>query len=99
MHPESFGRYEVLGLLGEGSMGRVFRAFDPLGHRSVAIKTVRPELLTADASEEYLRRFRREAHAAGVLSHPSIITVFDVGEDYFVMELLEGASLQAVLRE
>lgn len=99
MIPEKFGRYEVLGLLGEGSMGRVYRAFDPLGHRSVAIKTVRPEFLTADTAEEYLRRFRREAQAAGALSHPSIITIFDVGEDYFVMELLEGATLRAVLRE
>lgn len=98
MLPEKFGRYEVLGLLGEGSMGRVYRAFDPLGHRSVAIKTVRPEFLAADTADEYLRRFRREAQAAGVLSHPNIITIFDVGENYFVMELLEGATLQAVLR-
>jgi len=99
MVPEKFGRYEVLGLLGERSMGRVYRAFDPLGHRNVAIKTIRPEFLSADTAGEYLRRFRREAQAAGALSHPSIITIFDVGEDYFVMELLEGATLQAVLRE
>jgi eukaryotic-like serine/threonine-protein kinase len=99
MHPEKFGRYEVLGLLGEGSMGRVYRAFDPLGHRVVAIKTVRPEFLGGEAADDYLRRFRREAQAAGALSHPSIITIFDVGSDYFVMELLEGATLQALLRE
>jgi TonB family protein len=79
-------------------MGRVYRAFDPLGHRTVAIKTVRPEFLTAETAEEYLRRFRREAQAAGALSHPCIITIFDVGENYFVMELLDGATLQAVLR-
>src|SRR5262245_24260476 len=99
MHPESFGRYEVLGLLGEGSMGRVYRAFDPLGHRVVAIKTVRPEFLGGETADEYLRRFRREAQAAGALSHPSIITIFDVGADYFVMELLEGVTLQQLLRE
>jgi TonB family protein len=98
MVPEKFGRYDVLGLLGEGSMGRVYRGFDPLGHRNVAIKTVRPELLAADTADEYLRRFRREAQAAGALSHPSIITIYDVGESYFVMELLEGATLQSVLR-
>ena len=98
MSSVKFGRYEVLGLLGEGSMGRVYRGFDPLGHRPVAIKTVRPQLLTPETAQEYLRRFRREAQAAGALSHPSIITIFDVGEDYFVMELLEGATLQALLR-
>lgn len=99
MTPKKLGRYEVLGLLGEGSMGRVYRAFDPLGHRPVAIKTVRPELLTPETAQEYLRRFRREAQAAGALSHPSIITIFDVGEDYFVMEMLDGATLHGVLRD
>src|SRR5512143_1497830 len=95
--PESFGRYEVQALIGEGSMGRVYRAFDPLAHRVVAIKTLKAEYLASDTQEDYLKRFRREAQAAGALSHPHIITVFDVGEDYFVMELLEGATLQALL--
>jgi serine/threonine-protein kinase len=93
----SFGRYEVHGLLGEGSMGRVYRAFDPLARRAVAIKTLKPEFLAGPEAEEYLRRFRREAQAAARLVHPNIITIFDVGDDYFVMELLEGATLQAVL--
>jgi serine/threonine-protein kinase len=79
-------------------MGRVYRAFDPLAQRAVAIKTVRPEYRSGPDAEEYLARFRREAQAAAGLSHPNIVTVFDVGEDYFVMEFLEGTTLEIVLR-
>jgi len=92
-----FGRYEVQHEIGEGVMGRVYRAFDPLVRRMVAIKTVKPELLTKDTAEAYLRRFRREAQAAGSLSHPNIVGIYDVGEDYFVMEFVEGMSLQSLL--
>jgi eukaryotic-like serine/threonine-protein kinase len=92
-----FGRYEVQHEIGEGAMGRVYRAFDPLVLRVVAIKTVKPEILTKDTAEEYLRRFRREAQAMGLLSHPNIVSVYDVGEDYFVMEFVEGMSLQSLL--
>lgn len=96
--PARFGRYEVQGLIGEGSMGRVYRAFDPLAQRVVAIKTLRAEYLTTAQGEEYSKRFRREAQAAGNLAHPSIVTIFDVGEDYFVMEHIEGVTLQTALR-
>jgi TonB family protein len=92
-----FGRYEIQQEIGEGAMGRVYKAWDPLVRRVVAIKTIRPEYLTHETSEEYLRRFRREAQAAGRLSHPNIVSIYDVGEDYFVMEFLEGVSLQAIL--
>jgi eukaryotic-like serine/threonine-protein kinase len=92
-----FGRYEVQHEIGEGAMGRVYRAFDPLLRRSVAVKTVKPESLTRDTAEEYLRRFRREAQAAGRLSHPNIVSIYDVSEDYFVMEFVEGISLQSLL--
>lgn len=95
--PQRFGRYEVTGVLGEGSMGCVYKAFDPLGQRDVAIKTLHPEYCKGSDAEEYLERFRREAQAAGALLHPNIITIFDVGENYFVMELLEGATLQQLL--
>ena len=78
-------------------MGRVYKAWDPLVRRVVAIKTIRSEFLTHETSQEYLRRFRREAQAAGRLSHPNIVSIYDVGEDYFVMEFLEGVSLQAIL--
>ncbi|MGE0453851.1 MAG: protein kinase [Vicinamibacteria bacterium] len=94
-----FGRYEVVGLLGEGAMGCVYRAIDPLAGRAVAIKTLRPELLAAGDRDDYLRRFRREAQAAAQLVHPNIVTIFDVGHDYFVMELLDGQTLQSLLRE
>ena len=92
-----FGRYEIQQEIGEGAMGRVYKAWDPLVRRVVAIKTIRSEYLTHETSDEYLRRFRREAQAAGRLSHPNIVGIYDVGEDYFVMEFLEGVSLQAIL--
>jgi len=97
--PTAFGRYMVEGPLGEGSMGRVYRAFDPMAHRPVAIKTPKPEFCKGPEAEEYVTRFRREAQAAAGLSHPHIVTVFDVGQDYFVMELLEGVTLEALLAE
>jgi serine/threonine-protein kinase len=97
--PTAFGRYEVLGLVGEGSMGRVYRAFDPMAKRVVAIKTLKTEYLTSTRGEEYNKRFRREAQAAGNLAHPYITTVFDVGDDFFVMELLEGVTLQRLLQQ
>jgi serine/threonine-protein kinase len=99
MAPKRFGRYEVQREIGEGAMGRVYRCFDPMMKRIVAVKTVKKEFLTRETREEYLRRFRREAQAAGQLSHPSIVSVFDVGEDYFVMEYLEGSTLQVILRD
>jgi TonB family protein len=69
-----------------------------MAQRVVAIKTLKSEYLTSARGHDYLKRFRREAQAAGNLAHPHIITIFDVGEDYFVMELLEGQTLAALLR-
>jgi TonB family protein len=97
--PERFGRYEVEAQIGDGSMGRVYRALDPVVGRRVAVKTIKKEYLSEGASEEYLKRFRREARASGALSHPGIIHVFDVGPDYIVMELLEGQTLAQLLEE
>ena len=65
----------------------------------MAVKTVKSEYLTRDTREEYLQRFRREARAAGLLSHPNIVSLYDVGDDYFVMELLDGVTLADLLRE
>ena len=95
----AFGRYEVRGEIGDGAMGRVYLGFDPAFRRPVAIKTIKSEYLTRDTRDEYLRRFRREAPAAGRLSHPNIVSVYDVGEDYLVMELVEGVTLKALLTE
>jgi serine/threonine-protein kinase len=99
MLPEKFGRYEVLGELGDGAMGRVYRAFDPVVRRTVAVKTIKSEYLTREEAPEYLKRFRREAQAAGILNHPAIVSIFDVGEDFLVMEFLEGKTLYAHLSE
>jgi TonB family protein len=99
MKPEKFGRYEVLAEVGDGAMGRVYSAWDPAVGRVVAIKTVKRELLTRDTAPDYLRRFRNEGIAVGALNHPSIVAVYDVGEDFLVMEYVEGRTLQSVLRE
>ena len=97
--PRLFGRYEVEAEIGEGAMGRVFRCRDPLVGRPVAVKTVKSEHLSGESRAEYLHRFRREAQAAGILSHPGIVSIYDVGEDYMVMEYVEGATLQHLLRD
>jgi TonB family protein len=98
-NPEKFGRYQVEDILGVGAMGRVYRGFDPLVRRAVAIKTFKADDHDPKAAAESLKRFAREAQAAGALSHPHIVSIFDVGEDYFVMEHLEGQTLQALIDE
>jgi len=89
------GRYQVVERLGAGGMGVVYRAEDTWLGRTVAIKVLRPEL-AADA--DFLRRFRREAKAAACLSHPNIVSLFDVGQDgdlhYLVMEYVPGHTLE-----
>jgi TonB family protein len=97
--PVVFGRYQVEAEIGEGAMGRVFRCRDPLVGRPVAVKTVKSEYLSGETRADYLNRFRREAQAAGILSHPGIVNIYDVGVDYMVMEYVEGATLQHLLRD
>ncbi|HEX9182027.1 MAG TPA: serine/threonine-protein kinase [Burkholderiales bacterium] len=96
------GRYRILGELGRGAMGTVYRAVDPLIEREVALKTLLPDL-PDDVIGEVRVRFLREARSAGRLSHPNIVTIYDVGEEggvaYIAMELLEGRSLQQILKE
>jgi serine/threonine-protein kinase len=99
MLPERFGRYEVIDEIGDGAMGRVFRAWDPAVSRVVAVKTVKTEVLTRDTRDEFLRRFRREAQAAGGLNHPAIVRVFDLGDDYLVLEYIEGRTLHRLIRD
>jgi TolB-like protein/Tfp pilus assembly protein PilF len=93
------GPYEIVALLGRGGMGEVYRARDTRLDREVAVKVLPPMAgQHADASE----RFRREARAASALSHPHVCAVYDLGEHdgrhFIVMELLEGSSLQDILR-
>jgi serine/threonine protein kinase len=95
------GRYEVVRELGRGSMGIVYQGFDPVIGRTVAIKTMLTEGLAPEEYKEFRARFQREAQAAGVLSHPNIVNVFDYGEDngilYLIMEFLEGTSLEKLV--
>jgi CHASE2 domain-containing sensor protein/tRNA A-37 threonylcarbamoyl transferase component Bud32 len=100
--PESragVGRYEILGELGKGSMGLVYKALDPKINRLLAIKTIRfSDEFDEDVIHEIKERFFREAEIAGQLSHPSIVTIYDVGDDgdltYMAMEFLEGDDLE-----
>src|ERR1700687_2966411 len=96
------GRYEIVGELGRGAMGVVYKAMDPVIGRTVAVKTIRlSEQGTGLSRPELLTRFQTEARAAGLLTHPNIVVVFDAGEEdglyYITMELVEGKSLQALL--
>jgi len=96
------GRYEIVGELGRGAMGVVYRAVDPVIGRNVAVKTIRlTEEGTGLSRPELLSRFQTEARAAGLLTHPNIVVVYDAGEEdglyYITMELVEGKSLQAIL--
>jgi predicted Ser/Thr protein kinase len=97
------GRYQIVSELGRGSMGVVYQGFDPLIGRTVAIKTMLVEGVGTAEFEEYKARFQREAQAAGILTHPNIVTVYDFGEDngvlYLAMELLKGKSLQDMVQE
>ena len=92
--PEKLGKYPITGVIGRGAMGIVFKGYDPVIKRPVAIKTIRKELLEDDdasiaasgASSQYSAdtlssRFQREAQAAGALNHPGIVSVYEYGED------------------
>src|SRR5277367_2409063 len=84
------GPYRIEALLGQGGMGQVFRAADTRLGREVAIKV---------SQERFTDRFEREARAIAALNHPNICTLHDVGPNYFVMELVEGETLAAKLKQ
>ncbi len=100
--PKSFGRYQVLGVLGRGSMGVVYKAKDPVIGRLVAVKAI-PETLGLETGkeQEYIRRLLQEAKAAGSLQHPNIVTLYDAGEaelgPFIAMEYLDGVTLKEIL--
>lgn len=97
---EKLGRYEILSELGQGAMGVVYKAIDPLIGRTVAIKTINLDLSKSD-EVNFEERFYREAKSAGSLNHPNIVTIHDIGKTdnivYMAMEFLEGPSLKEVL--
>ncbi len=94
------GRYEILEKVGEGGMSVVYKARDRVLNRIVAVKILR-EQLTGD--ENFIRAFHREAQAAASLSHPNIVSIYDVGQDadkhFIVMELIEGKHLKDIIRQ
>src|SRR5713226_3940968 len=98
------GRYELDGVIGRGGMAEVYRARDLRLDRIVAIKTLRSDLAR---DPTFQARFRREAQSAASLNHPSVIAVYDTGEDmvgptpvpYIVMEYVDGRTLRDLLRE
>ena len=101
MEDGKLGKYEISGILGKGAMGTVYDARDPVIDRRVAIKTLTlPDAADTETQDE-LARFKREAQAAGRLTHPNIVGVFDYGETaklaYIVMEFVDGPSLKSLL--
>lgn len=93
--PELIGRYEVRGVLGEGAMCRVYRAYDGVEDREVAVKVLRASLAS---DPRVVERFRREATAGQKLGHPALVDLLEAGPDYLVQELVEGETLAARLR-
>jgi len=100
--PPNIGKYRIEHILGKGSMGVVYKAYDQNIDRAVAIKTIHSNLLAGSKKEEYLHRFRIEAQAAARCLHTNILTVFDYGEDantpYIVMEYYNGTDLKNYLK-
>jgi len=99
---DRLGRFELVARIGEGGMGRVFRAHDPELHRHVAVKVLRPEIVAGPLTGEAARgRLRREAQAMARVAHPNVIAVHEVGTEddhvFIVMELVDGGTLRAWL--
>ncbi len=95
----NYGRYRIVSELGRGGMGMVYQGHDPQIDRMVALKVLREDRLT---TEDFVQRFLKEATAIGRLSHPGIVTVYDVGQDhgtiYIAMEFLEGQSVDELVK-
>lgn len=100
---DKIGKYQLLGVLGQGGMGVVYKALDPSIGREVAIKTIHKHLLTSSSGANQIVRFTREAQAAGRFLHRNIVTIFEYGEHegtpYLVMEFVEGRELKELLAE
>ena len=100
---ENIGRYRIIGELGRGAMGVVYKAQDPAIGRLIAVKSIRLGELTEESERERLReRLFREAQSAGILSHPGIVTIYDIAEEgglaYIFMELVNGPALDKMLK-
>src|SRR5437762_12954085 len=100
--PQTIGRYQVLDSIGYGAMGAVYKAFDPLIKRTLAIKTIRLDIPRQSPQyRSFIDRFYHEARISGTLSHPNIVTLFDIGEEgglpYLAMEYVEGETIASIL--
>ena len=93
-------RYEIIAMLGAGGMANVYRARCTVLNRIVTVKVLRKELAE---DKDFVRRFQMEAQAVALLSHPNIVSIYDVGEEdgvpYLVMEYVEGFNLKEIIRE
>jgi serine/threonine-protein kinase len=100
--PATIGRYQVQGCIGYGAMGAVYKAFDPLIKRTLAIKTIRLDIPRQSPQyRSFIERFYHEARISGTLSHPNIVTLFDIGEEnglpYLAMEFVAGETITSYL--
>ena len=96
--PSAIGRYQIPGTLGFGAMGAVYKAFDPLIKRTLAIKTIRLDIPRQSPQyQAFIERFYHEARISGTLSHPNIVTLFDIGEEngvpFLAMEFVDGQTI------
>ncbi|RKX22446.1 MAG: hypothetical protein DRP35_01935 [Candidatus Zixiibacteriota bacterium] len=100
----NLGRYQITGKLGKGAMGIVYKGIDPAIDRPLALKTIRLDFINDQSEMEDLKeRLGREAQAVGKLSHPNIVTIYDVGSEgslqYIAMEYLEGQTLEDMIKK
>ncbi len=101
---KTIGRYVVQSLLGEGAMGSVYKALDPVIKRVVAIKTIKLDQSRNEVDQkEFVQRFFQEAQISGILNHPNIVSIYDIGEQdgmpYIAMEYIEGRNLNQVIND
>src|SRR5471030_959412 len=100
--PERIGKYAISEVLGKGSMGTVYKGFDPHIHRPVAIKVIHKELLgDSSAQDSVAARFRNEAQAVGRILHPGVVAIYEFGEDettaFIAMEFVQGRNVDDVI--
>src|SRR5919109_5277360 len=102
MEPAQLGRYVIQSEIGRGAMGVVYKALDSVLERPVAVKTVNITL-EREFADKYEKRFYQEARAAGILNHPNIVTIHDVGKSgdvvFMAMEYIEGVELRSLMGE
>src|SRR6185295_8428535 len=102
--PQDIGRYQVQESVGFGAMGAVYKAFDPVIKRTLAIKTIRLDIPRQSPQyKSFIDRFYHEARISGTLSHSNIVTIFDIGEEngvpYLAMEFVDGQTVYALIEK